>query len=412
MARVTRIVVERPPDLRPLTDEARIAEHDEPTSSPPVAAPPRGTAISQPWRVFGAVALCLAITLLLNTKSFVKIAEDEPDGARRTVSLATAHGLDRVASLAQLNRLNAWIDDALHRQDEAPRFVIAPSVPAATTAPDVSNIPEATAAALHGPPVPDVNTPATVTAVAIAQRTAATANPTISGTPSPVAARPANLRPVTTSSQLRVYIAGDSFVDWLGYDFADYGKRDGYMTSLLDSKISSGLARPDYFDWPARLTQAMANNPHPEAVIWFSGANDYQDMRTDSGSVSRGTPEWSAEYRKRAGAFMDIVGKSGAQMYWVGQPIMRDKARSNVAAAINTVVQEDAATRPWVHYIDTWTMFTDASGNYAAFLPDSSGELVRVRQEEGIHLTRNATTLVSEKVYSAIRRDWNFLPPA
>lgn len=406
MARVTRIVVERPFDLRPLTNEGRIAVQDQPRDDPPVAAPPRGITISQPWRVFGAVALCLAITLLLSTKSFVKVAEDEPDGARRTVLLATAHGLDRVASLAQLNRLNAWIDDALHRQDEAPRFDAVPHVPATTTDQVLPTAPEATAAPLHGPPVPDVNTPATVTAVAIAQRTATAAN----GTLTPTQAGPVNLRPVTTSNPLRVYVAGDSFVDWLGYDLADYGKREGYVTSLLDSKISSGLVRPDYFDWPARLTQAMANDPPPEAVIWFSGANDYQDMRTDSGAVTRGTPEWAAEYRKRAGAFMDIVGKSGAQMYWVGQPIMRDKSRSNVAAAINTVVQEDAATRPWVHYIDTWSMFTDANGNYAAFLPDGSGELMRVRQDEGIHLTRNATTWVSEKVYNAIRRDWKFPP--
>jgi len=194
----------------------------------------------------------------------------------------------------------------------------------------------------------------------------------------------------------------------MGYDFADYATRDDVITSLLDFKISSGLARPDYFDWPARLTQEMAGNPPPEAVVWFAGANDYVDMRTDAGSLTRGTPEWLAEYRKRAAAVMEIVGRGGGQMYWVGQPIMRDKARSNVAADINTVVQAEAASRPWVHYIDTWSMFTDTNGNYAAFLPDASGELVRVRQEEGIHLTRTATTWISDRVYAVMRREYHF----
>jgi len=211
---------------------------------------------------------------------------------------------------------------------------------------------------------------------------------------------------VTTSNQLRVYIAGDSFVDWLGYDMADYGKRDGYLTTRLDSKISSGLARPDYFDWPARITQAMAGDPPPEAVIFFVGANDYADMRVESGSLSRGTPGWAAEYGRRAANVMDIVGRGGAQLYWVGQPIMRDTARSKVAADINTVVTAEAAKRPWVHYIDTWSMFMDANGNYTALLPDTSGEQVQVRQEEGIHLTRTGTRWVSEVVYKAIRRDW------
>jgi len=161
----------------------------------------------------------------------------------------------------------------------------------------------------------------------------------------------------------------------------------------------------------ARLMQEMAGNPPPEAVVWFAGANDYVDMRTDSGSLTRGTPEWLAEYRKRAGEVMDIVGRGGGQMYWVGQPIMRDKARSKVAADINIIVQAEAESRPWVHYLDTWAMFTDTSGNYTAFLPDSSGELVRVRQEEGIHLTRTATTWVSDRVYDAMRRDYKFPSP-
>ena len=71
----------------------------------------------------------------------------------------------------------------------------------------------------------------------------------------------------------------------------------------------------------------------------------------------------------------------------------------------------EAASRPWVHFIDIWSMFTDENGNYTAFLPDASGEQIRVRQEEGIHLTRTATIWVSERVYQAMQRDFNFSVP-
>jgi len=345
-----------------------------------------------PWRIFGAVAICLAITLLLNTRSFVRIAEEQPDSWARPVLLAGAHGLDSIASAVRLDRMNAWIDDALHRRDDAPRFsAIAANPPAATLAPPaVIGAPADTRKAPAREPTNDT-TAATV---------APPRGPSLPLTPT--------LRAVTTANPLRVYVAGDSFATWMGYDFADYATRDDVITSLLDFKISSGLARPDYFDWPTRLTQAMAGNPPPEAVVWFAGANDYVDMRTDAGSLTRGTPEWLAEYRKRAAAVMEIVGRGGGQMYWVGQPIMRDKARSNVAADINTVVQAEAASRPWVHYIDTWSLFTDTNGNYASFLPDASGELVRVRQEEGIHLTRTATTWISDRVYAVMRREYHF----
>lgn len=403
MARVTRI--EPTTDLRPMGEGTYTRAHAERTTDiigGDVSIHQRDTArlgviamrhrtVGDAWRIFAAVALCLTVTLLLNTKSVVKVADEQPDGPARSIMLASARGLDAVASTLRFDRMNAWIDGVLNRQDEAPTFgPIAANPPAATVASPV----------VVAPPTDDRTAPA------LEPADTTTALPL--GPPLPP---PPALRAVTAANPLRVYVAGDSFATWMGYDFADYAKRDGVLTSLLDFKISSGLARPDYFDWPARLTQAMANTPPPEAVVWFSGANDYTDMRTDAGSLTRGTPEWLAEYRKRAGEVMDIVGKRGGQMYWVGQPIMRDKARSKVAVDINTVVAVEALSRPWVHYLDIWAMFTDSNGSYAAFLPDASGELVRVRQEEGIHLTRSATTWVSDRVYEAMRRDFKFPAP-
>ena len=347
-----------------------------------------------PWRVFGGMMICLAFALLLNTKAFVKVAEDEPDGAGRTVLLASAHGLDAVASAARLDRVNVWADRALRRKDEAPRFDTAPTT---TTIGGGAPVAAPTAAPTAQDPT--------------AQDGSASASG-VSATPLPTPAAPTGPKPfggpsraVTTANPLRVYVAGDSFVDWVGYDMDDYAKKDGLMTTRTDAKISSGLTSPVYFDWPSRLTQVMAAASPPEAVVWFSGANDYNDMRGDGGYLTRGTPEWMAEYRKRVDAMMDSVGRRGGQLYWVGQPVMRDRSRSKLAADINTVVAAEATLRPWVHYIDIWSLFTDANGDYAAYLPDASGEAIRVRQEEGIHLTRTATTWVSERVYAAIQRD-------
>lgn len=410
MARVTRIerptdrypgLLDYPPEYGDTRDPIAVPDPPEADGEATPVAPavrPRGE-IGDAWRISRAMVSCFAILLLLNTGSLVKIAEAEPDGAGRAVLLATARGLDAAAGVIRLDRLNAWIDGALDRRDEAPRFDAVPTPPptgdtrGAVAAPSDAATPDAA-------PTP---TPAMPVATGSAPTPAGTPPGPAAATP----ATPAGLRTVTTSNQLRVYVAGDSFVDWLGYDLADYGKKDGYITTLLDSKISSGLARPDYFDWPARIAQAMAGDPRPEAVVFFVGANDYTDLRVDSGTLARGTPEWSAEYRKRAAALMDTVGRGGAQLYWVGQPIMRDKARSRVAADINAAATAEAAKRPWIHFIDTWSMLVDADGNYAAFLPGADGEPVQVRQSEGIHLTRTGTTWVSEAVYKAIRRDWN-----
>jgi hypothetical protein len=399
MARMNRI--EPTTEPRPLGEEPHAREQNDFADDRP--ADQRDTArlrviamrraalgAGDTWRIFTAIIICLAIMLLLNTKSFVTIANEQPDGWARPVLLKSARSLDAVASTLRLDRMNAWIDRALNRRDAAPTF-----------GPIAANPPAATTIVADTPTV--VPAPAADTAAATPEPADVAATPL--GPPLPPAPMP---RIVTTANPLRVYVAGDSFAEWMGYDFADYAKRDELVTSLLDFKISSGLARPDYFDWSARLTQEMTGNPPPEAVVWFAGANDYVDMRTDAGSLTRGTPEWLAEYGKRAGAVMDIVGRGGGQMYWVSQPIMRDKTRGKVAVDINTVVQAEAQSRPWVHYVDIWALFTDANGNYTAFLPDASGELVQVRQSDGIHLTRTATTWVSDRVYAAMQRDFKF----
>lgn len=384
--------------LAPVIDDAGMRHAPAQPTERKQSAAWRARFGEDPWRVFGGMMICLAFALLLNTKAFVTVAEGEPDGAGRTVLLASAHGLDAVASAARLDRVNVWADRALHRKDEAPRFDTAPAtttgggapVAAPTAAPTAQDpTPQDGSASASGVPAAPVPTPD------------APAGPKQFGGPS---------HAVTTANPLRVYVAGDSFVDWVGYDMDDYAKKDGLMTTRTDAKISSGLTSPVYFDWPKRLTQAMAAESPPEAVVWFSGANDYNDMRGDDGYLTRGTPEWMAEYRKRVDAMMDIVGRRGGQLYWVGQPVMRDRSRSKLAADITTVVATEAASRLWVHYIDIWSLFTDTNGNYAAYLPDASGEIIRVRQEEGIHLTRTATAWVSERVYKAIQRDWKFTP--
>jgi hypothetical protein len=47
-------------------------------------------------------------------------------------------------------------------------------------------------------------------------------------------------------------------------------------------QISTGLSRPDYYDWPAHLEQDMAA-VDPRVVVLLVGANDDQPLRTPGG---------------------------------------------------------------------------------------------------------------------------------
>jgi hypothetical protein len=179
------------------------------------------------------------------------------------------------------------------------------------------------------------------------------------------------------------------------------------MTVLADGKPLSGLSEPQYLDWPARVRGALANRPAPDVVVFMAGANDGVKMRTPNGLIEYGTEAWNAEYARRAGEFMDAVGQGGARLYYVGQPIMRDAKQSRIANDINVAVASEAKKRPWVVYVDSWTLLSDKDGTYSTFLTADNGEVVKARADDGIHLTPVSTVWVANATYEAIRRDWN-----
>jgi hypothetical protein len=209
---------------------------------------------------------------------------------------------------------------------------------------------------------------------------------------------------------LRVYVAGDSAAEPLGYEFQRLSAGHGRISTVVDFKVSSGLANPAYFDWPARLGQAMATRPVPEAVVLFLGGNDHLPMRGSRGMVQPGRPEWVAEYTRRAGEMMDLAGRTGAQVYWVGMPVVRDDGRNGSVAAINKALVAAAAERPWVHYLDVAPLFGDVDRDYSAYRPDGDGEPTKVRQDDGIHLTNTGSGWVAALLYDAIAQDFAVEP--
>ncbi|HEY8602385.1 MAG TPA: DUF459 domain-containing protein [Thermomicrobiales bacterium] len=238
--------------------------------------------------------------------------------------------------------------------------------------------------------------------------------PTVPGPPVPVppvvtspSAAQGNraIRQVSAANPLRMYVAGDSFAEWLGADLTSFGQRSGVVSTSTDGKISSGLANPAFFDWPARLSQAVASNP-PDVVVIILGANDLNGVSSSAGYFAPGTPGWMAEYGRRQAEIMDIVGKSGAQLYWIGQPPMRDPGQNNAAHAVNQSALAQIASRPWVHYVDSWALFSDTNGNYTASMTDVTGRTIVLRQGDGLHLSREGTTWLASAAYTQIRRDW------
>ena len=195
-----------------------------------------------------------------------------------------------------------------------------------------------------------------------------------------------------------ILVAGDSFAGPVSFELKKYLRATPGVTLKTDYRVASGLAHPDYFDWPAEMEWALANYT-PDVVVLLLGTNDTMEMRVGARFFPRGTAAWRAEYASRVGAMMDMVGQAGAQLYWVAPPAMRDGWRNDMINIIDDIIAEQAQPRPWVHYVDTRPLLSDADGAFALYLPDYNGNMVQVRSTDGIHLTWDGSNWVAGFVY-------------
>ena len=360
----------------------------EPRQQPSTVRPPEPDA---QWPVLAAIWLGLLVVAVLASGRLSDLAERQPFGARRRLLLGSAQAWQ---SAVQATRLDAP-ERAFNRlaADVAAGPLGAWGLGRAAAS--KSSVPARATDSLAGPPAGPSPT-----------LTGATAAPSPTATFVP-------LRTVTLADPLRVLVIGDSFAEPIGYELQRRSGLGEPLSARLDFKIATALTRPDYFDWPARLGELMAAEPHPEALVAVFGGNENQNMLspTDNALWTVGDPNWEEAYQRRVAAMMDLGRRPDLRLYWIGMPPMEDDSHMAAARAINKVVPMAAATRPWVRFVPSWDLFAGPDGGFTPFQRDASGEEVVIRQADGVHLTRPASDRLTAAVLEAIKRDWRLVTP-
>lgn len=222
-------------------------------------------------------------------------------------------------------------------------------------------------------------------------------------------------RPVDPEAKLRLWAGGDSLGEYVGNQLL-FPLADTEVTSVaLDYRISTGLARPDFFDWQAEIQALMATEAPPEALVFMVGGNDDQNMLASDTVVDVGSAAWAAEYRRRAAAFMDATATGSSHLYWIGLPPMQEDRRETISITINDILASEAADRPWVTYVDIHPLFAGPDGGYQSHRPDRAGDQRLVRASDGVHITYEGSGWVAEQLWDDIRRLWALsavAPPA
>ena len=298
--------------------------------------------------------LSIALFALLASGSLVKAARGQEPGWGRDASMVAAGVIDRVANLLSLNRPLDAANSALGREDVEPEI----KFPPVTIAPA---------------------TPQTTT--------------TIPG------------RAVSPGSPLRMRVFGDSVADSLAVSLKNTAARDPLVSVTNDGRVSTGLARPDYYNWPARM-QELLGQSDADVVVMMVGSNDDQSLLDRQGHVvaKLGTPAWDEEYRRRVAGVMDLVNNGRRRLVWVGMPLVGRAELNDVLRRIDPIVIDEAKRRPWVTYVDLTKTLSGPNGEYVDYLtPPGGGASIRCRRPDGVHLTFDCLKIVSDKVLGLTR---------
>ncbi len=298
----------------------------------------------------GAVLLAMLLGFflagLLDAKNIKEDVETRPYGALRTFQLAMLTPMTALSGAVRADQLGAAVADALGR-GEAPHHTLA----------EVKK------------------------------------------------AKPLWPRKITEKKPLRLYVAGDSMDQVFGSSLVNLGEATGLVKGKNDYHVSSGLTRPDFYDWPQRLVDQIVDF-RPDAAAVLFGANDGQNVLYEGKVLKVGTKAWQEVYAQRVGEAMEILTKGGRRVYWIGNPIMKDFGYRQRIAMMNHIYEAEAKKHPGVTFVSTWATMANEKGSYAEYLKDANGDQVLMRAPDGIHLSRAGGDRMAARVLEVIMKDW------
>jgi hypothetical protein len=208
--------------------------------------------------------------------------------------------------------------------------------------------------------------------------------------------------PFPRGDRYRILVIGDSLAEGLWSGLYRAFEEDPTIEVVNRAKTGTGFTRGNY-DWTTQLDTILKEEVVQIAVVMF-GANDNQGIKSGEGWLKAGSEAWDEAYGKKVEALIKKLRAQKIAVYWTGLPIMRGEAESEDAELLNDIYRERSFINS-AKFIDTWSGFTDESGRYSAVGPDMTGQVRRLRADDGLHFTMRGYLKLAHFVEKEIRRD-------
>ncbi len=193
--------------------------------------------------------------------------------------------------------------------------------------------------------------------------------------------------------QQRILVFGDSQAQGLAGGVQRLYRGDRDHRVLDRSRISTGLNPRSSTDWPAQARTFAATERADIAIALF-GANDRPPVRIGGRIDIDLWQRYADAYGTRVAEIARCFRGAGVPLVWVGHPIVRDPAYAEDMALLNDVFATRAAA-DGATFLPTWDVFKGADGAFATYGRGADGQTIRLRADDGVHLTPAGYDLIT-----------------
>ncbi|MGH9295716.1 MAG: SGNH/GDSL hydrolase family protein, partial [Acidimicrobiales bacterium] len=337
-------------------------------------------------RALGVGLICFALWTLFDANQLYHSALAGPEGARRSAAVAVLRPIAAVANALHLSGLVNFGDWALgHSNGPAGTYTV-PTLPPPVEPRGPNNVSPSGLAPhphLRGPGLPIVPV----------------------GPAHPTSPPLVPLAAPTLAHPLTILDIGDSVGEDLGLGLGDILGSDRYVNVVQKGVEATGLARPDYYNWPVTLEEELRKY-HPGAVVVMLGANDDQALNSNGRFEPLGSAAWLSAYRSRVALIMEEALVARAPVLWVGLPPM---SGSNVSSAfarqVNAIFKTVAREHKGVTYVPSWDILANRKGGFTLYKVIGGSE-TQIRSADGVHLYPAGYDLLARSLVAPMERAW------
>jgi uncharacterized protein len=214
--------------------------------------------------------------------------------------------------------------------------------------------------------------------------------------------------PALNDGVFRILVIGDSMAGGLGAGMTRVAASDSGFEIVNRFNESSGLTRPDFYDWASSVPKIM-DGKNFNAVVVLVGLNDRQEIRDGNSRYAFNTPEWIKRYQANIDAMLDALKAQNVKVFWLGEPPMGDPPY-DADMQIVSGLQKERVDAKGAKFIDTRPLLLAADGTYMDTGPDDTGEIRKLRQRDGVTFFKQGNNKFGQLILAAIKNDGGAAP--